>query len=40
MKKDIAEFVAQYPNCQQVKIEHQKLGGIGDRDPDLEMGDD
>ncbi|CAN4125159.1 unnamed protein product [Withania somnifera] len=27
MKKDIAEFVAQCPNCQQVKIEHQKPGG-------------
>ncbi|XP_070050429.1 uncharacterized protein [Nicotiana tomentosiformis] len=25
IKKDIAEFVAQCPNCQQVKIEHQKL---------------
>jgi len=25
MKKDIAEFVAKYPNCQQVKVEHQKL---------------
>ncbi|XP_070039402.1 uncharacterized protein [Nicotiana tomentosiformis] len=28
MKRDIAEFVAQYPNCQQVKIEHQKPGGL------------
>ena len=28
MKKDIAEFVAQCPNCQQVKIEHQKPGGL------------
>ena len=28
MKKDIAEFVAQCPNCQQVKIEHQKPGGV------------
>ena len=28
MKKDIAEFVAQRPNCQQVKIEHQKPGGL------------
>ena len=27
MKKDVAEFVAQYPNCQQVKVEHQKPGG-------------
>ncbi|WMV18318.1 hypothetical protein MTR67_011703, partial [Solanum verrucosum] len=28
MKKDIVEFVAKYPNCQQVKVEHQKLGGL------------
>lgn len=28
MKKDIAEFVAQFPNCQQVKIEHQKPGRL------------
>ncbi|XP_070002486.1 uncharacterized protein [Nicotiana sylvestris] len=28
MKKDIAEFVAQCPKCQQVKIEHKKLGGL------------
>ncbi|XP_070054657.1 uncharacterized protein [Nicotiana tomentosiformis] len=28
IKKDIAEFVAQCPNCQQVKIEHQKLDGL------------
>ncbi|CAN4106287.1 unnamed protein product [Withania somnifera] len=27
MKKDIAEFVAQCPNRQQVKVEHQKPGG-------------
>ncbi|MCF6774925.1 hypothetical protein L3H44_11075, partial [Corynebacterium sp. MC-12] len=27
MKKDLAEFVAQCPNCQQVKVEHQKPGG-------------
>ncbi|MCF8704092.1 hypothetical protein L3055_11200, partial [Corynebacterium sp. MC-02] len=27
MKRDIAEFVAQCPNCQQVKIEHQKPDG-------------
>ncbi|KAH0681196.1 hypothetical protein KY284_022281 [Solanum tuberosum] len=27
MKKSIAEFVAQCPNCQQVKVEHQKPGG-------------
>ncbi|XP_070045506.1 uncharacterized protein [Nicotiana tomentosiformis] len=28
MKKNIAEYVAQCPSCQQVKIEHQKLGGL------------
>ena len=28
MKKDIAEFVAQCPSCQQVKTEHQKPGGF------------
>ncbi|XP_070040359.1 uncharacterized protein [Nicotiana tomentosiformis] len=28
MKNDIAEFVAQCPNCQQIKIEHQKPGGL------------
>ena len=28
MKKDIAEFVAKCPNCQQVKAEHQKSGGL------------
>ncbi|WMV51419.1 hypothetical protein MTR67_044804 [Solanum verrucosum] len=28
MKNDIAEFVAKCPNCQQVKVEHQKLGGL------------
>ena len=27
MKKDLAKFVAQCPNCQQVKVEHQKSGG-------------
>ncbi|WMV09948.1 hypothetical protein MTR67_003333 [Solanum verrucosum] len=26
MKRDIADFVAKYPNCQQVKVKHQKLG--------------
>ncbi|XP_055800364.1 uncharacterized protein LOC129869770 [Solanum dulcamara] len=26
MKRDVAEFVAQCPNCQEVKIEHQKPG--------------
>ncbi|XP_070004417.1 uncharacterized protein [Nicotiana sylvestris] len=28
IKKNIAEFVAQCPSCQQVKIEHQKPGGL------------
>ncbi|WMV46054.1 hypothetical protein MTR67_039439 [Solanum verrucosum] len=28
MKKDIMEFVAKCPNCQQVKVEHQKPGGL------------
>ncbi|XP_060210686.1 uncharacterized protein LOC132637642 [Lycium barbarum] len=28
MKKDIAEFVAQCPNCQKVKVEHQKPGRL------------
>ncbi|XP_070015506.1 uncharacterized protein [Nicotiana sylvestris] len=28
MKKNIAEYVAQYPSYQQVKIEHQKPGGL------------
>ena len=28
MKKDIADFVAKCPNCQQVKAEHQKPGGL------------
>ncbi|WMV09575.1 hypothetical protein MTR67_002960 [Solanum verrucosum] len=28
MKRDIAYFVAKCPNCQQVKVEQQKLGGM------------
>ena len=28
LKKDIAGFVAKCPNCQQVKAEHLKLGGL------------
>ncbi|KAH0705892.1 hypothetical protein KY285_010419 [Solanum tuberosum] len=28
MKKGIAEFVAKCPNCQQVKVEHQRPGGM------------
>jgi len=27
MKKDIASFVAKFPNCQRVKVEHQKPVG-------------
>ena len=28
MKKDIADYVAKCPNCQQVKAEHLKPGGL------------
>ena len=28
MKKDIAEFVTKCSNCQQVKVEHQRPGGL------------
>ncbi|WMV58317.1 hypothetical protein MTR67_051702 [Solanum verrucosum] len=28
MQKDIATIVAKCPNCQQVKVKHQKLGGL------------
>ncbi|WMV46614.1 hypothetical protein MTR67_039999 [Solanum verrucosum] len=28
MKKCIVEFVAKCPNCQQVKVEHQRPGGM------------
>ena len=28
MKKDIAEYVAKYPNCQKVKAEHLRPGGL------------
>ena len=28
MKRKIADFVSKCPNCQQVKVEHQKLGGM------------
>ena len=28
MKKDIAEFVAKCATCQQVKVEHQRPGGM------------
>ena len=33
MKRDIVEFVAQCLNCQQVKYEHQRPGGILQRMP-------
>ena len=33
MKKDIAEFVAKYKNCQQVKYEHQRPAGLLQRMP-------
>ena len=28
MKRDIADFVSKCPSCQQVKVEHQKPGGM------------
>ncbi|XP_070005497.1 uncharacterized protein [Nicotiana sylvestris] len=28
MKRDVADFVAKCPNCQQVKAEHQRPGGF------------
>ena len=28
MKKYISKFVAKFPNGQQVKVEHQRLGGL------------
>ena len=28
MKRDIADFVSKFPNCQQVKVEYQKPGGM------------
>ncbi|WMV09610.1 hypothetical protein MTR67_002995 [Solanum verrucosum] len=28
MKRDITDFVAKCPNCQQVKVEHQRPGGM------------
>ncbi|KAH0761322.1 hypothetical protein KY290_017395 [Solanum tuberosum] len=28
MKRDIVDFVSRCPNCQQVKVEHQKAGGM------------
>ncbi|XP_070023213.1 uncharacterized protein [Nicotiana sylvestris] len=31
MKKDVADFVAKCPNCQQVKVEHQRPGRLAQR---------
>ena len=28
MKRDIEDFVSKFPNCQQVKVEHQELEGM------------
>ncbi|WMV19589.1 hypothetical protein MTR67_012974 [Solanum verrucosum] len=28
MKRDIVEFVTKFSNCQQVKVEHKKIGGL------------
>lgn len=28
IKKNITEFIAKFPNCQQVKVEHLKSGGL------------
>ena len=36
MKKGIAEFVAKCPNYQQVKIEHQRPGGLAEN---IELSD-
>ena len=33
MKRDIVDFVAQFPNCQQVTYEHQRPGGTHQRMP-------
>ena len=32
MKRDIADFVSKFPNCRQVKVEHQKPEGYYSRD--------
>ncbi|WMV54234.1 hypothetical protein MTR67_047619 [Solanum verrucosum] len=31
VKKGIAEFVAKCPNCQQVKVEHQRPSGLAQK---------
>ena len=33
MKRDIVDFIAKCPNCQQVKYEHQRPGGTLQRMP-------
>ncbi|WMV41618.1 hypothetical protein MTR67_035003 [Solanum verrucosum] len=33
MKRDIVEFIAKCPNCQQVKVEHQRPGGLSQNIP-------
>ena len=33
MKRNIVDFVAQWPNCQKVKYEHQRPGGTLQRMP-------
>ena len=33
MKRDIVDFIAKCPNCQQVKSEHQRPGGTLQRMP-------
>ena len=33
MKRDIVDFIAKCPNCQQVKYEHQRPGGMLQRMP-------
>ena len=35
MKRDIVDFIAKCPNCQQVKYEHQRPGGTLQRMPFL-----
>ena len=37
MKKGIIEFVAKCPNCQQVKLEHQRSGGLAQNIELLEL---
>ena len=41
MKKCIVEIVAKFPNCQQVKVEHQRSNGLAPkyRISGMEVGD-